>query len=72
MRGYACANCGAEFDEKLKPPTMAKRFCRVCNKPLVVKMNDRKTEVTTYFEPPPKSNTPKRKKVLPHGGIDTS
>jgi len=49
MRGYACANCGTEFGEKLKPPTMAKRYCSACNKPLVVKMNDRKTEVIAYF-----------------------
>ena len=54
MRGYACANCGEDLDEKLQPPTMAKRFCSACNKPLVVKMNDRKTEVTAYFEMPPK------------------
>ena len=54
MRGYACSNCGAEPSEKLQPPTLVKRLCVVCGKPLVVKMNDRKTEVTAYFEPPPK------------------
>jgi len=65
MRGYACSNCGNEPEEMLQPPTIAKRRCKICGKPLVVKMNDRKTEVAAYFDLPLKGKMPKRK---PDGG----
>jgi DNA-directed RNA polymerase subunit RPC12/RpoP len=58
MRGYACSNCGAKAKEKLQPPNVSKKLCTVCGKSLVVKMNDKKTEVIVYFD-----TSSKRKKV---------
>lgn len=45
MRGYACSNCGAKPNEKLNPPTTTKKLCRVCGKPLTVKMSTTETMV---------------------------
>ena len=52
MRGYACANCGGKPDEKLKPPTTAKKICPECGKSLMVKMSDTETMVVTKVASP--------------------
>lgn len=61
MRGYACSNCGAKMKDKLEPPSVSKRVCPVCGKPLVVKMSDKKTEVIAYVGTPAKGTIPKPK-----------
>ncbi|MCL2675119.1 MAG: hypothetical protein FWE84_00780 [Firmicutes bacterium] len=46
MRGYACSHCGAKFEDKLKPPSLAHTHCPECGKPLIVKMSITETTVT--------------------------
>ena len=59
MRGYACSNCGAKPEEKLRPPITAKKLCPECGKPLTVKMSDTETMVITKIA----TQSKKRKKA---------
>jgi len=54
MRGYACPNCGAKPNEKLKPPTTVKKKCLVCGKPLTVKMSTTETIVVAKVAAQPR------------------
>lgn len=56
MKGYACSNCGAKPQEKVKPPSMVKRLCPVCGKPLVIKISDTEITVTAKLNAIPQKH----------------